>query len=75
MEAMTYPPIKMSRLDAKFIAQMYKDKPSGATDAKKFLKYMGYLMPPIDELLAIKKALVGNGVDLEEMFDKYDDNE
>jgi len=49
--ALTTPPINMCRLDAKFIAQMHKDRKNPLNaDAKGFLKSLGFFMPPEEEL-------------------------
>ena len=59
----------MSRLDAKFMAQMNKDrKNADNVDAKKFLKSLGYFMPPEEELAELRKAIIGNDMDLEKVY-------
>jgi hypothetical protein len=73
--ALTNPPVSLTRLDAKFIAQMYRQKPGDTIEAKTFLNSVGAQMtmvPPEDELLKIKKAVVGNALDLKKLFGKYD---
>jgi hypothetical protein len=42
-------------------------------DAKKFLKSLGYFMPPEEELLLLKKAIVGNDLDVAKIFNRYSD--
>jgi hypothetical protein len=67
IDTLTAPGIEMTRLDAKFIAQMNKTPDATNTDAKQFMKKLGYLMPPEDELLALKKAIVANEMDLDKL--------
>ena len=46
-QALNTPPIDMKLVHAKFIAVFYKDFTAENTiDAKKFLKSLGYFMPP-----------------------------
>ena len=72
VDALIRPGIEMTRLDAKFIASMNKkDKRSKDSDAKGFLKKLGYLMVPEDELLAVKKAVVANEMDLEKVAEDF----
>ena len=70
LEALTGPPVNLSRLNAKFISAMHKEPKSELIDAKKLLRNLGYFLPPENELLALKKAVVGNEVDLTKVFSK-----
>ena len=65
------PPISMTRLDAKFISQMYDNGISADGDSNAFMDTLGVMIPPEDGILKMKKAIVGNDLDLEKMFAKY----
>jgi hypothetical protein len=72
--ALTAPPIAMTRLDAKFIAQMYNNGMSADGDGNAFMDTLGIMIPPEENILKVKKAVVGNDLDLEKMFAKYPEN-
>ena len=42
-------------------------------DAKKFLKSLGHYIPPEEELLLLKKAIVANDIDVAKIFERYSD--
>ena len=55
----------MNRLDAKFIAAMFNNNPVA------FLEHTGALMPPLEKLTAVKKAIVGNDLDMPQEFESF----
>jgi len=58
ISVLTAPPINMDRLDAKFISALFQGDPSA------FVEKIGGMMPPVDKLVKVKKAIVGNDIDL-----------
>lgn len=73
--ALTKPPIEMTKLDAKFLAALFKDpkNPQTHVDAKKLLKQLGYYLPPDEELYKLKKAIKGNDMDMNKVFARTGD--
>ena len=69
--ALTQAPIEMSRLDAKFLSQMYKG--ADGVNCVPFMRVMGPINPPRFVLEQLKKAIVGSEINLGKMFKQYEE--